>query len=371
MLKKIQKGVIFLIFNLITVAIIFFLCEGLASFILFLQTVTSSPPVAERLHTQYDPTLGWVNRPNVYIADMYGPGLDFQTNEQGFRNREAFSAAAPPGKIRIICSGDSFTLGYGVGNDDTWCQQLAKLDGRLQTVNMGQGGYGIDQAYLWYKQDGALLIHDIHLFAFITTDFERMQQQEFLGYGKPLLRVEAGELVVDNVPVPERAFYAPWLTHNREAIQQLTSVRLLSQLFVETAPVETKIDDSAAPEMVAAEILKDLLRLNAAKGSTLVLIYLPRLGDYQPLEQNSTKVWQEFLELAARDTGVVYIDVIEAFREVPPDRVQELFIPEGALDFPGAAGHYSVKGNEFVARLLYDALLALPEVSDKLAQVSQ
>ena len=50
----------------------------------------------------------------------------------------------PPGKTRIICSGDSFTLGFGVDNEHTWPQQLAARNANLETVNMGQGGYGAD-----------------------------------------------------------------------------------------------------------------------------------------------------------------------------------------------------------------------------------
>lgn len=368
---KTKRFLLFIGFNIVAVLLIFFLCEGLASVLLFLQRVTFSPSLAERQHTEYDEMLGWVNQPSLYIEDMYGPGLDLQTNAQGFRNRQDFSREAPSGQLRAICSGDSFTLGYGVGTDQTWCQQLATLDERLQTVNMGQGGYGIGQAYLWYQREGTQLAHDIHLFAFITIDFERMQQTEFLGYGKPRLQVSDGELVVENVPVPQRAFYLPWLTHNRQAIQQLASVQWLSQFFQEADDVEPPREADHPPsEVVAAAILKELLRLNEAQDSTLVLVYLPTLGDYEP-GQNSTDVWRDFLALAARDTGVVYLDLVAPFRQLPPDQAQALFIPEGALDFPGAAGHYSIAGNEFMAGLIYEALLALPEISTQLAELEE
>jgi hypothetical protein len=49
---------------------------------------------------------------------------------------------------------------------------------------MGQGGHGVDQAYLWYKRDGVKLKHDFLLFAFITLDFQRMQQRDFLGLNR-------------------------------------------------------------------------------------------------------------------------------------------------------------------------------------------
>ena len=61
------------------------------------------------------------------------------------------------------------------------------LDPRLETLNMGQGGYGVDQAYLWYKRDAAKFEHQVHLLAFITDDFVRMQSDRFRGYGKPVI----------------------------------------------------------------------------------------------------------------------------------------------------------------------------------------
>ena len=206
---KTKKIILFFLFNLLFVAVAFFLIEGLASAILLLQTVAATPPIAERSHTQYDAELGWVNLPDVYIEDMYGPQLYLKTNGQRFRNDRDFPATVSDQQLRVVCSGDSFTLGYGVDNRQPWCQQLSQLDSRLETVNMGQGGYGLDQAYLWYKRDGAQLGPDLHLFAFITVDFERMQQDNFLGYGKPVLTIRDNELAVENVPVPNGPSICP------------------------------------------------------------------------------------------------------------------------------------------------------------------
>lgn len=366
---KLRKLIIFGLFNLIAVVLLLTLCEGLASLVLLSQQVSGTSAVAERSHTQYDPELGWVNRPNLQIEDLYGPGLDLHTNSQGFRGAEEFTVAVPPGQVRVICSGDSFTLGYGVANDQTWCQSLAGLDPRLQPINMGQGGYGIDQAYLWYKRDGTQLDHDLHLFAFITTDFERMEQREFLGYGKPYLRLEGGELVIENVPVPERAFYAPWLTQNSQAIRQLRSMQLLGQLLpAEAEPAAPAPNVANPPDQVAAAILRDLLTLNAKKNSALVLVYLPTLGDYEAVPESSTERWRTFLHVAAADTGVAIIDLVEAFRELPAAEVQSMFISEADVPFPGAAGHYSIKGNQIIAKLLYERLTTLPAVSNRLAE---
>src|SRR5262244_1013414 len=202
------------------------LIEGLASYGLLVYDLVRLRSVSERRHTKYDPDLGWVNEPDVYIPDMYGPGVYLRTNAQGFRNNHDITTAVPDGKARIICSGDSFTLGFGVDNAHTWCELLSSLEPRLETVNMGQGGYGVDQAYLWYKRDGAKFNHHVHLLAFITGDFSRMKYDSFLGYGKPVLDIENGMLVVKNVPVPRRNYYFPWIQH----LRQLHTVEFLNRV---------------------------------------------------------------------------------------------------------------------------------------------
>jgi hypothetical protein len=352
---KIQKSIVFILFNIVAVAVILLLCEGLASLMLVIRHTTLTPPVAERRYTRYDAELGWVSEPNLTIKDMYGPGLDLQTNAQGFRDSRDFTPDIPPGQKRLICSGDSFTLGYGVDNYNNWCALLDAINPHWQTVNMGQGGYGFDQAYLWYQRDGLKLAHNVHLFAFITRDFERMQQPEFLGYGKPLLKIRDDALIVTNVPVPQRAFYVPWLTQNSEALKQLKLVQLFAPLI---PPAAATTEPAAAPPQVVTRIIEDLQRLNRAADSTLVLVYLPTWGDYDPAQSAATDAWRAHLRRVAETHDILFFDLIEDFRQLPADQIYTLFLHENQVDFPAAAGHYSVRGNEFVAQNLYDRLTA-------------
>jgi hypothetical protein len=122
------------------VAVLVFLgvaLEGLLSTLLFTWDVVSDRVNPERRHTRYDPDLGWVAIPNLFIPDMYGPGVSLRTNSRGFRGGREFIEAVPPGKFRVICSGDSVTLGFGVADDYPWCKLLESLDQRIETVNMG------------------------------------------------------------------------------------------------------------------------------------------------------------------------------------------------------------------------------------------
>ena len=83
-----------------------------------------------------------------------------------------------------------------MNNADTWCDQLATRDPRVEPVNLGQGGYGADQAYLRYLRDTKTLDHQVQLFAFIDDDFKRMQSSTFLGIDKPVLMLDNGYLTM-------------------------------------------------------------------------------------------------------------------------------------------------------------------------------
>ncbi len=363
-MKKISQLFIFIFFNLIAVIFLFFISEVLLSrhlsgtiSTLYQICCLSDKPLAERLHTGYDPLLGWVNLPNVYIKDMYGDGKYLKTNGQSFRNNNDFSLSPSENKIRIICSGDSFTLGYGVDNDHTWCQQLVSFNKHLETVNLGQGGYGIDQAYLWYKRDGTKLEHDIHIFAFINSDFARMKNDQFGGYSKPVLKLQDGGLVIKNVPVPKPSFYRVWLNNKLPAIRQLYLFDLLTRLFPKTNQDDNQI------KRVIAKVFQDLQQVNQLKHSTLVVVYLPTRSDYKEREYEP---WRQFMLTEAKRNNFLYIDFFDEFRSLPPQTQIDYFISDKFSKFPRGAGHYTEEGNSFIARLLYDKLLAIPEISDKL-----
>ena len=190
--------------NLVVFASMLIVIEGMAGYAIATRVAMPEPPEPGLGYTKYDPDLGWASVANFQSPDMYGPQVGLRINGQGFRNDSDFAKAVPEGKIRVICSGDSFTFGEGVDNDDTWCQRLTSLDRRLETINMGQGGYDLDQAYLWYKRDGIALEHQVQVLAFVTDDFFRTEFDEFQGVPKPILVIDKGALVVNGVPVPRR-----------------------------------------------------------------------------------------------------------------------------------------------------------------------
>jgi hypothetical protein len=264
----------------------------------------------------------------------------------------------------VICSGDSFTLGYGVADPDTWCNFLGRLDRRIEPVNMGQGGYGVDQAYLWYVRDGQQLDHDVHLFAFIFGDFPRMAEARFLGYGKPVLKLEDGEVVVSNAPVPRRGYLAPWFTQNASLFDELRSVAAVRALVGRLSSPNSPTQDSNLVMPVALAIFERLEAHHRARGSELVLVYLP-------VEEDHSGAYDGFRARMADELGnrgITFVDLTQDFRALWDHEAQRVFITDDESGFPDARGHYSAAGNAFIAESLYRRLIEIPGINQRLEQ---
>ena len=174
-----------------------------------------------------------------------------------------------------------FTFGAGVDNDDTWCQLFGSLDPRFETLNMGQTGYGFDQAYLWYKRDALQFSHHVHFLAFITDNFYRMQVPVFAGYPKPVLEIENDSLVVTNVPVPRRADHFHWLARQVKTMNQLRTIQFVTRAVQKvwispadgTGPAQQARNKQTRE--VTRKILEDLKSLSDERSIQFVLVYLP------------------------------------------------------------------------------------------------
>lgn len=351
--SRVGRIVAIVLLNIVLLGVLLALLEGAASLLFIANEIVRTPGVPEHNHAEHDTLLGWVNVPNADLPDFYGPGIGVRTNGQRFRADREYSPGVPPGRFRIICSGDSFTFAYGVGNEDAWCERLTRLDPRLETINMGLGGYGVDQAYLWYMRDGTTLDHDLQLFVFLTDDFRRMRSDRFMGYGKPLLDMSDDSIVVTNLPVPRTS----WLSHRRalhgETIGRLNIVRLARRLVGADrgAPDSTAL--ARRDERIRAvveRIFADLQAANDARGSTLVLVFMPGEWDHRP--DADTDAWRAFVSRRAALQGIPLVDVVEEIRRLPDAHVRALYAPNH---------HFNVAGNEWAAGVIHAAIAPLIE----------
>jgi hypothetical protein len=342
----------------LAVAVFLVLSEGVLSwlnaFLKARERVTERPPPEAQI-AQHDAELGWTNVPGKQVRNLYGAGRDFTANAQGFRAREEYGASVPPGRCRAVFAGDSFTMGFGVGDADTYPAQIERLDSRMQSVNLGMGAYGADQAFLRYRRDAASLAHDVAVFAFIAHDLRRMEKSFYMA-PKPQLALRDGELVVANAPVPERDSGEDARTALRAFLQNLDLGKALARIVSAAAPTpsQAELDRGAADhaEIRAAPIAEamfgELAALARERGAGLLLVYLPTRGDLasevQPIRDWSSGV--------ATARGVRFVDATPSFRgrEAAP-----LF---------GLDNHYSEAGNALVAEALLPAIRDLCAFSE-------
>lgn len=342
-------------------ALVFALLEGAASLAYFVWWGRMHwwSPLPERAHTVYDPELGWASQPSRVAADVFGPGLHVSTNARGFRNAAEFSDAAPAGKLRVIALGDSFTLGYDVGDGDSWPAWLEKLCPGLEVPNMGQSGYGIDQSYLWYRRAAADLEHQLLVLAFIDDDLRRVLTAHIAGYGKPVLELRDGELVATNVPVPRAPYLWPALTQNLTLFEKLRVVELPRAILAHFARDASEQHAERAhgdPEQLALAILRSLRATAEARGARLVLVHLPHLATGNPAELAELPDFGAAAVARLSAEGVPFADLREELAREPDPARRALFQPDTVERGPG--GHYSAQGNRFMAAAIARRLVA-------------
>jgi hypothetical protein len=316
--------------NVAVLAAMLVAIEGASSLMLAgVHLFTGDPPeTIEARITRYDPELGWVSIPGNVIPAYAGPRRPLRVNGQGFRADHELTPAPPPGRVRVVCSGDSFTFGADVSDEYPWCRRLERLDPRLETVNMAVLGYGLDQIYLRYKRDAAGLSHDIHVVAFIDDDIRRMGVRQ----GKPVLTMSNGRLAVENVPVPPPL--SRWRTHVTRVLLDLSAYQLIARAEYRVQHVLGRTG-GPAPGVLDA-LVDDFVRVTRERGSRIVFVRLPTLGEED--------VAARALMARARQQGATAIDLWDDFKRLAPEARPSLFV-----DPVPAGTHLSEAGNEWAA----------------------
>lgn len=339
------------------------LLEGAASAYLFARDLVSTrkaPSALYRPYTARDTLLGWVTSPNVSSPNEYGKGVSFTTDTHGFRKSGTAAVESPAARVRLVCSGDSYTSGTGVSDANHWCGLLeSRFDG-LRTMNMGQGAYGLDQAYLWYARDGIGIPHQIHVVALTDAQFERSISDQIGGRFKPYLAIEGGRLVTRNIPVPPQSAAAL----KRAATSRLVGDLRVVQLLRRFAPFDKNratTRDVDADWPLFEKVIETLASQHRTRGSQLVVAYLPMMRDVKPGHADERR---RRLAIFTRQHAIRFVDLTPALRALRPDSLDLAFISRPAPGAPaGMIGQYSNLGHAWVARVLADSLATIPALA--------
>jgi hypothetical protein len=137
-----------------------------------------------------DERLGWLPVPGAVARHRFEGSFDveYRVDAEGFRAVPHEGVA----ERTVYFFGDSYTFGFGVGNEQTYTAIIAReyLKPRVRVVNAGVNGYGIVQMY-GRLQDlaGRLTPGDVVVFAPIADDLRR-NLDDFVFIAPQIWRVE-------------------------------------------------------------------------------------------------------------------------------------------------------------------------------------
>ena len=345
-----KRGLFALVGSILALALLEGLCAGVWTVVGLIAAVSRSEQVQtlkEDSHCQYDAEIGWRNVPETQIKDFYGTGRTLTINADGVRGTDPdTSLMGQPSRYRIICLGDSFTLGYGVDDRNTFPYLLGQTSPKIETVNMGQGGYSVGQSYLWLKQQGRSFSPDLVVAVFIYEDFQRLAVTRTVnGYATPKFDVQHDRLVVSNQPVPERLPAGEDLPHQVQIGQTLVEHSSLARTIAWTFPHQDTTDDSQLI-FVGGHIILEMKALCEEWGCPFVLVLIPTIPDlHDSVQVTDYRMTALNLENFAKLHQIPFLDLQRIFveRRLLGDK---LFLTDDPFR------HYSATGNALVAEQL-------------------
>jgi hypothetical protein len=244
----------------------------------------------------------------------FGPAneVDHHTNRLGFRGGE-LQPEKPPGTLRLVFLGDSFTFGEGVRDADTYAESSRALLSahatglplRVEALNLGVGGYNTSDEERMLRTVAMAYSPDVVVLGYVLNDAE----PSLLEYDSVARRVvwsatagDAPELGA-NQPPPDT-----W-------IHQLRLARLIWRFFAnrETSLRTVEFYVSLYAESAAAwdenrQALHDIIELCRSRNVPCIVILFPilhQLDDGYPFAEIHAKVGHE-----VEEAGGTLIDLL-------------------------------------------------------------
>lgn len=137
----------------------------------------------------YDDIVGYKLSPNYSgIQSIYGKTVRIDINSEGMRDFRNYTYDKEEDTYRILILGDSNAFGNGNDLNQTYAEYLRQdfYGENVEIINMGVPGYGINNEYLTFIEEGKKYNPDLVLLQFTGND-----------WGTHHLFEENGKLVVD------------------------------------------------------------------------------------------------------------------------------------------------------------------------------
>ena len=319
----------------------------------------------------YHEVLGWAPRPGSRSAN----GM-YSYNSQGIRSPlSSYSDRPAEGILRIALFGDSFTHGDDVPYEHSFGavleQMLNEAGIPAEVLNFGVGGYGIDQAMLRFKQQGAAFAPHLVVLGFQPENLKRnlnllrplYDPRSGLPFSKPRFILSGQNLSLINVPVlpPEKLVdtlrdFDDWELRPHEyfydPVDFQTSWWQHSKLFATV--VELKADprnhwllkriifqEGSEEQQVGWGVIQAFEQEVAAAGSRFMIVHLPSHPEMELHAGLGRWTYQTFLDALDSLYDVVHPEAA-LIRAAGDGGFGEIY-----------AGHFNEKGNRIIAEAIF------------------
>jgi GDSL-like lipase/acylhydrolase family protein len=239
------------------------------------------------------------------------PGVDavvsrrqirIHVNAQGQRDDVDRATAKPPGVLRVVVLGDSFTFGGKVPLDETFSRSLERRLGaldetrRAEVVNLAVPGYNTEQEVLSLKESGLAYDPDVVVVNFVLNDAGRMVQ------------------------LIQRASRLPAALHRalkRSDLVQLVYAKVKYLRYLERGGARREADKygefaDGNPRWEATRAaLVEIQRLAAAHGARVLVAVWPMLVDLGPDYPHRDK--HAFIVRECERAGIPVLDLLPVF----------------------------------------------------------
>jgi len=259
--------------------------------------------------------------------------------------RTESSCLADPSPSHNTPAADSFTFGIETNDTATWPYLLEARDPRLQVVNLGVGGYGIDQMYITLRETIADYAPDAVVVAFIGDDLRRAFLS-FRDFKKPRFVLRGDRLDLTNVPIGPPADVLAELEMRRRWVDWSLAARFARGAFRQVAGLSPPRDGEPLRQGDRALVtrlfdeMRDLARQHRAEFLLTYLSYGEGLFDASLPEEG-----EAYLREYGHQRGVATLDTRPFFTEVPRKE--------------WVKGHYQLRENLVVRDAVADALVPM------------
>ncbi len=320
----------------------------------------------------FHPCLGWSVR-----AD--GVSGIYRTNRQGIRSSRDFDFEKTKEKRRICAFGDSFVHGDDVRNEDTWQERVNQDYPDIEVLNFGVPAYGLDQAFLRYKEEGVLFHPDIVVIGFTLDDMPRhvntfrpffapgtdiplskprfICQNETLSLVKnPLSSLNQYRLLLSSPQkvLPELGAFDHYYRkmNCRESRPTLSCIRLVDLTFKLIFNARLKTMDASVASfwgehseffIITQKIITAFHEEVVSQGAVPVIVIFPSRHDFRVFQEDQIHIYQKLHEFL-RNSRFAYIDLMSHLaQKIEGEDVDQLY---------SSRGHLSARGQQLTEEII-------------------